>query len=49
MSDNVKKDDQVVENVSNGFDFVSCDTFNPDSNGSSASVMWYKAGETMIQ
>ncbi len=36
------------EDLDQEFDFIGCDDFNPDLTTSSASVMWYKAGQTIV-
>ncbi|MDU1348755.1 hypothetical protein [Clostridium butanoliproducens] len=48
MNENTLKleDSSKIEN-NQDFEFIGCDTFNPDFTSSSASMMWYKAGETM--
>lgn len=36
-----------MENKISEFEFVTCDTFSPDFTQSGASVLWYKAGQTV--
>lgn len=49
MSESVlnPKDTTKISN-SEDFEFTGCDSFNPNFTSSSASIMWYKAGETMM-